>query len=273
MLALGIVLASFFVASEAQALRISMKRVIFEGPKRSDIISIINNTSQEQTYRLGLKHYRMDERRSLVKLEGRDDPQASGIKWADDMIRYAPRRVTVPPGGSQQIRLLLRRPRDLADGEYRSHLWIITETEAESFEADKPAAAGAQSFRLSMTPAITLPVLVRSGQMTIKSSITNAQLTDVGGGKHKVSFTVNREGNRSLYGDLRIVCAGGGDYVASNKRGIAVYTELAKRDFSYEYEVPADKAAACRSVRIEYIADKDDAQYRGEVMAQAAASM
>ena len=40
-LSLGIVLSSFFIVSEAQALRISMKRIIFEGPKRSDIISII----------------------------------------------------------------------------------------------------------------------------------------------------------------------------------------------------------------------------------------
>ena len=272
-LSLGIVLSSFFIVSEAQALRISMKRIIFEGPKRSDIISIINNTAQEQTYRLGLKHYRMDAERSLVKLEGPDDPAGADIRWADEMIRYAPRRVTVPPGGSQQIRLLLRRPRDLADGEYRSHLWIITETDAEAFEANKPANAGAQSFRLAMTPASTLPILVRSGQMNIKSSITNAKVSDVGGGKHKVSFTVNREGNRSLYGDLRVICTGSGEYVASNKRGIAVYTELTKREFSYEYDVPADQAAACRSVRIEYLADKDDAQYNGALMAQANASM
>ena len=49
------------------------------------------------------------------------------------MIRYAPRRVTVPPGGSQQIRILLRRPRDLEPGEYRSHLWIVTEQAAKEF--------------------------------------------------------------------------------------------------------------------------------------------
>lgn len=101
-LSLGIVLSSFFIASEAQALRVSMKRIVFEGPKRSDIISIINNTSQEQTYRMGLKHYRMDAERSLVKLEGPDDPAGADIKWADEMIRYAPRRVTVPPGGSDR---------------------------------------------------------------------------------------------------------------------------------------------------------------------------
>lgn len=257
--------------SEAQALRLSMKRVVFEGPVRSDIITIMNNTAREQTYRLGWRRYRMDEKRSLVHIP--EGEKADDIKWADEMVRYAPRRVVVPPGGSQQIRLLLRRPRDLAPGEYRAHLWIVTETEAEAFSADKKPEQGQQAFRLAMQPALTLPVFVRHGDLAAKASITDAKLAKAEGGG-TVSFTLNREGNRSLYGDLKITCtASGQEFEASHTRGIAVYPEVDRRILEYDFEFPAEQAANCRRVRIEYIADKEDSLYGGQVMAQATAQM
>jgi len=254
--------------NEAQALRLSMKRIVFEGPKRSDIITIMNNTAKEQTYRLGWRHYRMDENRSLVHIP--DGQDTSGIKWADEMIKYAPRRVTIPPGGSQQIRLLLRRPRDLAPGEYRAHLWIVTETETADFAAEK-AQKGQQSFRLTMQPALTLPVFVRHGDLTAKASITDAKLTKTQTGGN-ISFILNREGDRSLYGDLRIVCtASGKEFEASYTRGTAVYTEVKRRILDYDFNFPPEQAANCSRVRVEYIADKDDTLYGGQVMAQATA--
>lgn len=254
--------------TEAQALRISMKRVVFEGPKRSDIITIMNNTANEQTYRLGWRHYRMDEEKSLVQVKDAD-MNSVPIKWADDMIRFAPRRVTVPPGGSQQIRLLLRRPRDLAAGEYRSHLWVITETEAEKFEADQSQKSGKQSFRLTMQPALTLPIFVRSGDLKATASITDAHLTKTSDGG-AVKFVLHRDGDRSLYGDLKVTCTGGKqEYVAHQIRGIAVYPEVNKRILDYEFTYTPEHAADCTQARIEYVADSDDLQYSGKVMAQA----
>lgn len=257
--------------NEAQALRISMKRIIFEGPKRSDIITIMNNTAQEQTYRLGWRRYRMDEKRSLVVIpEG--DPAAEGIQWADKMIRFAPRRVTVPPGGSQQVRLLLRRPRDLEQGEYRSHLWIITEIETAEFSEQEKAKPGQQAFRLTMQPALTLPVFVRHGDLKASAKMTDAKLTRTELGA-EVSFVLHREGDRSLYGDLRFTCvAGGQEYDVHRIRGIAVYTEVNKRFFDMDVKFPPERANDCSRIRVEYIADKSDILYAGEVMAQAVAS-
>ena len=118
--------ATFFMLSikDAGAVRVSLKRIIFEGPVRSEILTLINNTGETQTYRLGWKKYKMDERNSLRALA--DDKDDGSILWADKMLRFAPRRVTIPAGGSQQIRLLLRRPSDIQEAEYRSHLWIVT---------------------------------------------------------------------------------------------------------------------------------------------------
>ncbi|MCB9990743.1 MAG: hypothetical protein H6867_05120 [Rhodospirillales bacterium] len=253
--------------NEAQALQLSMKRIVFEGPKRSDIITIMNNSAREQTYRIGWRHYRMDEQKSLVYIKEGEEGK-SGIKWADDMIRYAPRRVTVPAGGSQQIRILLRRPRDLEPGEYRSHLWIVSEAPPEAFDPNRNKQAGQQAFRLTMQPAMTMPIFVRHGDFEAAASITEPKLVRSADGA-VVSFVLNRSGNRSLYGDVKVICTGNGEFVASHIRGIAVYTEVKRRVFEYEIIVPPEKAAGCGAARIEYVADRDDTLYGGQVMARA----
>ena len=43
-------------------------------------------------------------------------------KIAEDMIVYAPRRVTLAPHQPQSIRIAARAPQGLPDGEYRVHM-------------------------------------------------------------------------------------------------------------------------------------------------------
>lgn len=267
----GLLLAGFlFVlcAPSANAVRVSMKRVIFDGSKRSEILTIINNDPEPKTYRLGWRRYRMVEGMALQAVkDGEDD---SDIKWADDMIRFAPRRVTVPPGGSQQIRLLLRRPKDIQVGEYRSHLWIVTETKPQEFTAD---AKNKQAVRLTVQPAISLPLFVRHGDLSATATITDAKLFN---GKNGLgaSFTLNRTGNRSLYGDFDFICKDGGqNLVLKQVRGIAVYTEATRRKLSFDISHEGEGAASnCRTVQIVYRADANDSDYAGEVMAEATAT-
>ena len=255
--------------NEAQAVRVSMKRIIFEGPKRSDIVTIMNNSAKEQSYRLGWRRYRMDEKKSLIHIDDKPEEEAK-IKWADDMIRFAPRRVTVPPGGSQQVRVLLRRPRDLEPAEYRAHLWIVTEEQARDFEPDGQGT-GQTSFKLTMMPALTMPIFVRHGDLEASAKITDLKVGKVDAEHNEISLVLHREGTRSLYGDLKVTCSSG--YVARQIRGIAVYPEVAKRFLTFDVKVPAERASECSSVRVEYIADKNDSLYAGKVMASMDASM
>lgn len=260
------------LAPPAEALRVSMKRIVFEGPVRSDVITIINNSAEEQTYRLGWKRYKMTEDRALVSLE--DDEDAEGVEWAEEMVRFAPRRVTVPAGASQQIRLLLRRPRDLPTGEYRAHLWIVTEEKPREFVPDDSETQTTHSVRLSMLPAVSMPVFVRNGNLTAAARISDLAVRHISGTEGRVNMMLHRDGDRSLYGDVRVVCTGSGsEYVAHETRGLAVYTEVNRRAVNVTYRFPAEQAANCRTVRVEYKADNDDRQYGGQVMAQATASI
>lgn len=258
-----------WMSQEALAVRVSLKRIIFEGSKRSEILTLINSTSEPETYRLEWQRFRMgdgDEALKLVK-EGED---ISKIKFADDMIRFAPRRVTVPPGGSQQVRLLLRRPKNLEQGEYRAHLRILKEAAPQPYgeaPADRPAVV------LAVQPAISLPVFVRYGDLSAQVSINQTKLEKIEKGLN-VSFRLNRQGERSVYGDLDFTCQDGGEEkILHTVRGIAVYTETSYRDLNYNLLISDSSASNCSAVNIVYRSDNEDKQFKGQVLAQATASL
>lgn len=261
--------AAFFVLSvgDAGAVRVSMKRIIFEGSTRSEILTIINNTSETQTYRLGWKKYKMDERNSLKALdEAKDD---GSVLWADKMLRFAPRRVTIPAGGSQQIRLLLRRPADIQEAEYRSHLWIVTETKPDKF--DIQAKRGEQMIKLAVQPAISLPVFVRHGDLDVTASIDDAKLSKSARGL-KLSFTLNRVGDSSVYGDFDFVCKDGArDIVLRQVRGISIYTEIDRRYL--DFDIPLNEGQTCQNMGIEYRSDPADRKHKGATLATASVSL
>lgn len=263
----GILCASMIAAmNDASALRVTLKRIIFEGPVRTDTLTIVNNDSTEQTYRIGWKNMRMTEDKSLTAVKEGED--ISDLQTADDMIRYAPRRITLPPGATQQIRLMLRRPRDLAPGEYRSHIWISPESSVEPF--GQAAEPGKTSVQLQMLTGMTLPVFVRHGKMEVSGGMENARAVRNSDGSIDVSYTLTRQGNRSLYGDIEFLCASAGDVILRDIRGLSVYTEVTRRNLSQTIEQDVhENVSSCKSLTIRYIAEKKDPQYNGGVIAEA----
>ena len=259
---------------EAQALKVTLKRAVFEGPRRTEVMTIINNTAEEQAYRLGWRQMRMTENQALV---GVDDPaDAADLKPVDALVRYAPRRIVIPPGGTQQVRLLLRKPADLPEGEYRSHFWIQPEAESVKFApptAEQEEAAKTKPMvQIKMLTGITIPVIVRHGKMSVKGTITDARVSrDADGKNMNVGFTLNREGNRSLYGDFKFIC--NGNALAKQIRGIAVYTEVNKRFMNFSVPYPEGGAASCGTMKIEYTADEDDLDLKGATLAVAEATV
>lgn len=245
---------------EALALRVTSKRVVFEGKKRADALVLINNSDEEQAYRLSLRSMRMTEDGSIVPVA--DGDAVADIQRADDMIKFAPRRVVMPPGGSQQVRLMFRRPESAAEGEYRSHFWIEPEHSAAAPEVPGESAQGT-AVKISMLTGVSLPVIVRVGELAVAAAIVDGSLTRGADGSAQVQLTVTREGGRSLYGDMEFSCGG---EVVHRVNGLAVYTEVARRRMAFKLRaLPAD----CAAVDVVYRAVADDAQYQGGVMAQA----
>lgn len=256
---LGLTVATI---TPAHALKLTLKRAVFEGNRRAEVITIINNGSEEETYRLGWRALRMTEEAALVPLAA--DETTAGLMPADQLVRFAPRRIVVPPGGAQQVRLMLTKPADLAPGEYRSHLWLQPEAESVKFPAPTKGE-GQPAVQLKMLTGMTIPVIVRHGETTVKATMSagRAQAHADKKGAH-ISFTIGRQGNRSLYGDIKFLC---GDVLAREIKGIALYTEITQRHLAFDIKYPDGNASACPVIHVQYIADAEDQSLKGALLA------
>jgi P pilus assembly chaperone PapD len=246
-----IVMSISVAASDAYSLRITLKRVVFEGPKRAEVITVINNKEEEVTYRLGWRHFVMTEEESLVAIED-GAPLPPEVKPVVDMVRFAPRRFTIPPKSSQQIRMMLRTPANLADGEYRSHFWVRPEADVEdirkSIEREQSGQEREGGVTMKMLAGVTMPVIVRKGNLEVSAEIQNLQAQGTPG-VINVSFYLARMGNKSMYGDIDYIC--NNDYVIRTSRGNAVYTEVNGRQINLRIARPQDKPA-CQNITVRY---------------------
>lgn len=244
--------SSFLITKEVGAVGLTVKRVIFEGSKRAEVITVINNSDQEETYRMGWRHYVMDENKSLKAVSEGALPAA--VKPAKEMIRFSPRRFTLPARGSQQVRMMLRLPAGVADGEYRSHLWIRPEADVEAFkkEAEKGTKEGKVGVAVKMLAGVSMPIIVRKGALEGSAEITSLDIRDVG--THiEANYVLERKGQRSVYGDLDLICNMGSpdEYLTQFLRGIAIYPEISRRNLMMKVKYRADKPK-CNSITMRY---------------------
>ncbi len=235
-------------------LMITPTRVVFEGRQRSAKVTLVNKGTQTVVFRVSLVNRRMTEDGLFEVVV---EPQ-SDEKFADKMIRYAPRQVVLAPGRAQAVRLLVRKPRSLPPGEYRSHLM---------FRAVPPASAGRSvedlvvpdgKFQIQLTVlfGITIPVIVRQGDLRADVGISDLEV-EPGTAKDQgpvVSFRLTREGTRSVYGDIEVthLSANGASQVVGVVRGIAVYTPNRTRMVRLPLQPPAEGGPPLRRLRITY---------------------
>ena len=231
-------------------LLVAPTRIVLDGRKGAEVI--LNNIGDEPaTYRISVEFRRMTEKGELLDVTTPTDAD----KKAEDMIVYAPRKVTLAPHEPQAIRIAARAPQGLPDGEYRVHLLFRAVPPATPVvQAAGEPPKGVQ-FKLTPIYGVTIPVIVRLGNLQATAGIANVQL-EKRDGTPVIGLDLTRQGTRSTYGEIRVLKAGIKDPIAIEK-GIAIYTEVGKRHVSLPV---ADnyKAAAEGPVTVEYVETFDD---------------
>jgi P pilus assembly chaperone PapD len=231
-------------------LLVAPTRVVLDGRKGAEVI--LNNIGDDAaTYRVSIEFRRMTEGGELVDVP---TPTERDVK-AEDMIVYAPRKVTLAPHEPQAIRIAARAPEGLPDGEYRVHmLFRAIPPTTPVTEPTGEAAKGVQ-FKLTPVYGVTIPVIVRLGSLQATAAIANVHLDSADGTPH-VALDLTRQGSRSTYGEVRVLKAGIKEPLAIAK-GIAVYTEVTRRHVNLAI-ADAYKAAATGPVTVQYVETFDD---------------
>ncbi|MEY4237885.1 MAG: hypothetical protein RL339_486 [Pseudomonadota bacterium] len=204
-------------------LLVAPTRVIITGGGNAEVV-LSNIGSQAATYRIGVELRRMEPDGDFADVT---EAEASVTeKAALEMLRYAPKRITLLPGQPQAIRLSARPAPELPDGEYRVHMSFRAVPPALSPEAaQEQAAAGQLAIRLTPVYGITIPVFIRKGRLEAGATIANPRLGGNASSKW-LELDMRRTGQRSVYGE--ILGKRGGEQVFQIK-GIAIYPEVQGR--------------------------------------------
>ncbi|MFC3783555.1 hypothetical protein GGR90_001345 [Sphingopyxis italica] len=233
-------------------LLVAPTRVILDGSRGTEVV-LSNIGSAPATYRISLEIKRMTAAGGLDEIA--EEKATPAERAALDMIVFSPRRVTLPPNQPQVVRVGVRVPEGLPPGEYRAHMLFraVPDTvPAESAEA-KSASTGV-SIALTPIYGITIPVIVRVGDLGAEAVIGDAWVSEGADGP-AFNFDLSRTGSRSIYGDIEVTRPGVAEPLLV-ARGIAVYPEVGARTVSLR--VPDEVAAKLKGpVRIRYSEDRE----------------
>ena len=218
-------------------LLVTPSRVVFEDRTRTAQVTLVNKGTETTTYRISFIRQNMTE-------DGKFVPVAKGEEglYADELVRFSPRQVVLQPGQSQIVRLMLRKPRGLADGEYRSHMLMqaLPKTTKSDISRAVQKSGNEISVEITTIVGISIPVIVRNGKLNAEVTLSKAALVKSADAKQKpfLELDIVRSGTESVYGDFRVTYKDekGKSEIVGNVNGVAVYFPNKLRHF----QIPLD---------------------------------
>lgn len=220
------------------SLAIAPTRVVFEGRERTASVGLINRGNETAVFRISFQQKRMT---AEGKLEAIDKPEKNG-PYADGMLRYSPRQITLPPGKTQVVRILLRKPPNLPEGEYRSHL-LFREVPSDASKSINKSLSNKKNLSIRIIPVvgISIPVIIRQGKLTASTGLENLnlKLDPKNSNAGILDLDITRSGNKSVFGDFTVYLKQGtSKLVVGKANGVAVYPPLTRRKFKLAIQAP-----------------------------------
>lgn len=234
-------------------------RIVIEGRQRGAQLQVVNRGEKPATYRIKLVNRRMTDTGEIVVA---DKPEANE-QFADRMLVYTPRQVTLQPGVSQTVRIAVRKPAGLADGEYRSHLQfdrVADATAASDLEKITKPEKGQVAIVLQALIGASIPVIIRQGETSATVTLDSLALSPAkGDASPMLSFVFHRQGNRSVYGDVVATYAAPGKKPVeiANVGGIALYVPNTMRKAQLPLKLPKGANLHGGTITLRYIQPND----------------
>lgn len=229
-LAVALTLTSLPVAADLMVLPI---RTVFKDRDRSKSISLINGSNESGTFRLEFYNQKQVESGGYEPLTAANDSPYDLSK----MLVFSPRQVTLPGRGKQSIRLSVRKPADLPDGEYRTHLKLKKVSDRLLDSPEKKATVG-----VNVNISFSVPIILRQGKYDATAQISDFKyLPSVDPKKPpRVEFKLNRQGKYSTLGRVKIFWTPpkGAEKQVGLLNSVSVFTEITQRSVSVNLNDP-----------------------------------
>jgi hypothetical protein len=214
-------LAAPAFANKAETMLIPT-RVVMENGQRYATLVVKNTGDASGQYTIETVDMVMHEDGSVTEVPEGETPQFP----AAPLVHISPRSVTLKPGEDQTVRILVRKPETLEAGEYRSHIKVrVVNDNVEQTEAPPTGDAAAIQIRANLV--LVIPLIVRNGETSVKATLTEPHLTtNPETGERQLDVYINREGNLSTMGNLKVY-RDGTEVAALD--GVPVYRPTARR--------------------------------------------
>ena len=220
-----------FDSSAQGDLMIYPKRVVFDGTKKTQELSLSNIGKDTAKYSISFVQIRMKEDGNFDNITVPD----SGQRFADKYIRIYPRKVTLAPKETQLIKVQCINTDQIPTGEYRSHIYFRAEQNTKPLGEEEKKSNDTTGITIKLDPVygITIPVIIRIGESTSQVSLSDVSLTMENDTLPVLKMKFSRSGNMSVYGDVTVT------YISPLEeetqvalaKGVAVYTPNTTRWF------------------------------------------
>ncbi len=235
-------------------LLVTPSRVVFEGNKQKEELNLVNIGNDTTIYSITFVQRKMNEDGSFVTIETPD----SGQMFADPFLRVFPRKVTLAPGEPQTVMVQYRRKADMLPGEYRSHLYFRSEKNYNPLGMGKlNNDSTLLSVQLIPIFGITIPVIIRTGDVKMGASMSDLKLDLQQDTIHSLKLTIHRTGNISVYGDLIVqyTPVQGKPYEIGSVRGMGVYTGINKRNITVRLNNTPGNTFKTGKLKVQYVSN------------------
>lgn len=257
-LLLSLLLVSLLAMVPGRALAdlmINPTRIVFDKNLRSAQIDVINDGTTPATYRLNIVNRRMTETGEFQPITA----PGPGDQFAGQMLVFSPRLIVLQPGTQQLVRIALRKPAELATGEYRSHLSFDKVADpglTNAIEDQVKPGSNEVGVTIAALIGVSIPIIVRHGETDASVTLTDVSIEKpkAPGQPGVVALQMNRSGNRSVYGDLTATfkAAGGAEQIVAQAGGVSVYVPNALRRVRLTLQTPLGTALSGGTLNVTY---------------------
>ncbi len=197
----GMLFSCFFMTTpvfgqQDAAVLMAPTRVVFEGRTRAATVKLINPNKTPQTYKISVVSIRMDEYGTRTEVL---EPNEAEL-FARSMVQFSPKRAVIPPQGWQTVRVMVRKPKDLPEGEYRAQLKVSPvpgEKTPDSQENSENIA-----INIDIVFHVSIPIIIRHGKVdaTVAPLAPRLITRDQG---HFLETRIERSGAASVFADVK----------------------------------------------------------------------
>ncbi len=173
------------------------QKILIENRERNSELTILNLMDTEGIFRIELVSFKQDENGVYRELENPLDPNFNPA----EIVRISPRQFTIEARGRQKVRLSLRKPPNLPEGEYRFHIKAMRFLQNEQRKLESDAVS------ISANIGVTIPAVVRHGKLLGEAEIKNIRIVDAANTKKnqpEMHLEIERLGTASTLGVLEI---------------------------------------------------------------------